>query len=184
MSDLYRIKENSSAAAVGAGNIGSMAGGLGQVADTVKKSKKRRKVRGHVIIQRESRQIPPDIGAIVVPVEDVEKYREWEQSGGGNFPFGLHKYRVTGWYCPRKPPARTGGFMDELTQMMWDTADETDKMKPCSRKDATHIDASGVSGLFRPIDQVAVVGRVNWSPEEIAQEKADWNHTVAHDDGF
>ena len=55
MSDLYRIKENSSAAAVGVGSIGSAVGGLGQVADTVKKNKKRRKTRGgHVIIQREA----------------------------------------------------------------------------------------------------------------------------------
>lgn len=54
MSDLYRIKENSSGSAVGVGNIGSAVGGLGQVADTVKKNKKRRKVRGHVIIQREA----------------------------------------------------------------------------------------------------------------------------------
>jgi hypothetical protein len=63
MSDLRRIKENSSGAAVGAGNIGSSMGGLGQVADTVQKNKKRRKVRGHVIIQREtigSRASKPD----------------------------------------------------------------------------------------------------------------------------
>ncbi len=54
MSDLRRIKENSSAASVGVSSIGSTTGGLGQVADTVQKNKKRRKVRGHVIIQRES----------------------------------------------------------------------------------------------------------------------------------
>ncbi len=54
MSDLRRVKEDSSAAAVGVGSIGSITGGLGQVADTVKNNKKRRKVRGHVIIQRES----------------------------------------------------------------------------------------------------------------------------------
>lgn len=54
MSDLRRIKENSSGSAVGVGSIASHTGGLGQVADTVKKNKKRRKVRGHVIIQRES----------------------------------------------------------------------------------------------------------------------------------
>ena len=54
MSDLRRIKENSSAAAVGVSSIGSITGGLGQVADTVKNNKKRRKVRGHVIIQRAS----------------------------------------------------------------------------------------------------------------------------------
>ena len=54
MSDLRRIKENSSAAAVGVSSVGSTTGGLGQVADTVQKNKKRRKVRGHVIIQRES----------------------------------------------------------------------------------------------------------------------------------
>ena len=63
MSDLYRIKENSSGGAVGVGAIGTSMGGLGQVADTVKNSKKRRKVRGHVIIQREtigSRASKPD----------------------------------------------------------------------------------------------------------------------------
>jgi len=55
MSDLRRIKENSSASATGVGSIATHTGGLGQVADTVKKNKKRRKVRGgHVIIQRSS----------------------------------------------------------------------------------------------------------------------------------
>jgi hypothetical protein len=54
MSDLRRVKENASAAAVGVSSIGSITGGLGQVADTVKNNKKRRKVRGHVIIQRAS----------------------------------------------------------------------------------------------------------------------------------
>ena len=55
MSDLYRLKENSSGAAVGVSSIGSTTGGLGQVADTVKNNKKKRKLRaGHVIIQRES----------------------------------------------------------------------------------------------------------------------------------
>ena len=56
MSDLYRIKENSSGGAVGVGAIGTSMGGLGQVADTVKKNKKRRKIRGNVIMQRESSQ--------------------------------------------------------------------------------------------------------------------------------
>ena len=56
MSDLRRIKENSSGGAVGVGAIGTSMGGLGQVADTVKKNKKRRKVRGNVIMQRESNQ--------------------------------------------------------------------------------------------------------------------------------
>jgi hypothetical protein len=54
MSDLRRIKENSSGSSVGVGSIASFTGGLGQVADTVKKNKKRRKVRGHIIIQREA----------------------------------------------------------------------------------------------------------------------------------
>jgi hypothetical protein len=55
MSDLRRVKENSSAAAVGVSSIGSTTGGLGQVADTVKNNKKKRKLHsGHVIIQRAS----------------------------------------------------------------------------------------------------------------------------------
>lgn len=56
MSDLRKVKENASASATGVGSIASHTGGLGQVADTVKKNKKRRKVRGNVIMQREANQ--------------------------------------------------------------------------------------------------------------------------------
>lgn len=53
MSDLRRrVKENASASATSVGSIATHTGTLGQVADTVKKNKKRRKVGGIVIIRR------------------------------------------------------------------------------------------------------------------------------------
>lgn len=55
ISDLKRpVKEMSSAGAVGGGAIASTTGGLGNVAATVKKNKKKRKLRnGMAVIRRE-----------------------------------------------------------------------------------------------------------------------------------
>ncbi len=53
--DLIRhsLREMSSGGAVGGAAIGSTMGGLGQVADTVKKSKKKRKLKdGQAVLQR------------------------------------------------------------------------------------------------------------------------------------
>ena len=54
MSDLRRkANENASMGAVGGGAIGSAAGGLGNVAQTVKKSKKKRKLQdGQTVLTR------------------------------------------------------------------------------------------------------------------------------------
>ena len=52
----------------------------------------------------EARVIVPDIGSVIVPREDLEKYREWEASGEKHMPYGLHRYRVDGWMCPKPPP--------------------------------------------------------------------------------
>ncbi len=49
----HSLKEMSSGGAVGGAAIGSTVGGLGQVADTVKKNKKKRKLKdGQTILRR------------------------------------------------------------------------------------------------------------------------------------
>jgi hypothetical protein len=131
----------------------------------------------------EARGIPPDMASKIIHKKDLEKYQAWQASGEKAMPHGLHAYRVTGWYCPRTPPKLTKDNMhdnmnDILSQILWDAGDDFDKMRPCQRKDATHVTGSGVSGIFEPIEDVAVVGRVAWSPEMIQQEKNDWNKRV------
>ena len=132
----------------------------------------------------EARGIPPDMAAKVIHKKDLEEYREWEKSGEKVLPFNVHTYRVTGFYCPRTPPKKGMDDMNQiLSNLLWDAGDDFDKMRPCQRKDATHITASGVAGLFEPIENVVVVGRVNWSPEQIQKAKNQWNKTVMMDTG-
>jgi hypothetical protein len=131
----------------------------------------------------EAMGIAPDMAAKIVRKKDLEKYQAWQASGEKAMPYGLHAYRVTGWYCPKAPPKLTKDNMhdnmnDILSQLLWDAGDDFDKMRPCQRKDATHVTGSGVSGILAEIGDVAVVGRVAWSPEKIQQEKNSWNKRV------
>ena len=127
----------------------------------------------------EARGIPPDMASKIIHKKDLAEYREWEQSGEKIMPYGVHTYRVTGWYCPRTPPKKGMDDMNQIIDnLLWDTGDDFDKMRPCQRKDATHVTGSGVSGIFEPIENVVVVGRVNWSPEQIQQAKNQWNKRV------
>lgn len=127
----------------------------------------------------EARVVAPDIAARIIAKEDLSKWKEWEETGfDPKKGFMLHSYRVNGWYCPKTPPVPE---KDWIADLLWNVSEWHDKLKPCSRKNATYVSASGVSGLFRPVEDVVVVGKVNWTTEQIEQAKKDWNHRVAHE---
>jgi hypothetical protein len=127
----------------------------------------------------EARGIAPDMASKIIRKKDLPKYQAWKESGEKHMPHGMGVYRVTGWYCPRTPPVKGDDNMHQiLSNLLWDAGDDFDKVRPCQRKDATHVTGSGVAGIFEPIENVAVIGRVDWTPERVQQEKNDWNKHV------
>lgn len=134
----------------------------------------------------EGRALAPAMGAVIIPKKDYAAWKEWQDKGGEykDQPYGLHKYRVAGWYCPRPVPEPTGDQMrDIISQILWD-ADPVHKggvkLRMCQRRNATHVEGVGVAGILLPIEDVVVLGRVNWTPEQLADAERDWNYRIAH----
>ena len=129
----------------------------------------------------EAKGIAPAMAARVVTKKDYPAWKKWQeavQAGkahAGQPPHGLHAFRVDGWYCPQPPPEED----DWLGKVMWDSGEWHDKLMPCLRKDATHVAASGVGGILKSIDEIVVVGRVEWPPEQIARAEKSWTRRVA-----
>jgi hypothetical protein len=73
-------------------------------------------------------------------------------------------YRVTGW-LRRTSPVRPGSvsFMPDMVPMTF-----------CTREQAEYVCGSGVGGVIRRLDDVTVIGRVNWSEEVLAQERCSF----------
>lgn len=118
-------------------------------------------------ILSEVRMIAPDIGARVLPKKDYPKYKKWKEEGEDpkKIPYSMDTYMVKGWKCPTPPPDK-----DSIEGILWDTSSEVERLRPCTRKEATHISARGVGGLIRPVEDVVVVGR-SIQPEMIKNLK-------------
>jgi len=122
----------------------------------------------------EIRTIAPEICSTVIHKDDQTKWRAWQLTGG-TCPFMLHSYRVNGYYRPKTPPTPGKNWIADI---LWESYDWHDKLKPCRREDATHISASGVCGLLALIEDVVVVGRVNWTLEQCEEHRESWYHRV------
>jgi len=124
------------------------------------------------------RVIPPEIATTIVPREDYPKWKKWKESGGDwkDCPYGLHSFRVDGYYCPKIPPVPGKNWIADL---LWETATEFEKLKPCLRENATHVSCSGVCGHLALIQDVVVTGQVNWEPEMIVRAKEEWAYRVS-----
>lgn len=124
----------------------------------------------------EAKTIAPAMAAKVVRKKDYPAWKEWQDKGGDykTQPYGLHSYRVDGWYCMPPPPAED----DWMMKIVWDSQSDKERMVPCMRKDAEYVAASSVGGIFVPVDELVVIGRVDWTPEQIAQAEQSWNRRV------
>lgn len=129
----------------------------------------------------EAKGIAPAMAARIVTKQDYPAWKKWQEAvqagkaSAGQPPHGLHTFRVDGWYCPRPPPDED----DWMGQIVWDSSQDNERLMSCHRKNATHVAASGVGGLLRPIEDIVVVGRVNWTPEQISDAEKRWNRRVA-----
>jgi len=138
----------------------------------------------------EQTSIAPPYGAFIIRAEQYDKWRKWKEaslavtqagSKPSPRPSDIKIYMVTGWFCPKTEPSRTGN-------QMWDTHGEevwkanasggNVSLKPCARKGATHV--MGDSGsqktpsIIKPLGEVAVIGRAKLSPDQVTQAEKEW----------
>lgn len=105
--------------------------------------------------------LAPDVGVIV----------EYGLDGFGKEP--AH-YRVDAWM--RAAPAPKIASRDFLGKLLFescrefkDAADgENKRLQFCLREEATHLALAGVAGAIAPIAHCKVVGKVDWSEEQLS----------------
>jgi len=104
----------------------------------------------------------PDIGDIIQRKVDEEREMGFDR-----------KWRVTGWLKAVPLEALLTG--DFLKDVLLETASRAEEigmvMVWCTRQEATHVSGSGVAGCLLHISEVEVVGRVNWTEDQIESER-------------
>lgn len=95
---------------------------------------------------------------------------------GAIFEWRGNTYRVNGWLKPMTAPATDksnfGNLIDNiLYQAQQETGPNKEKLVFCSRKDAVYVSGTGVCGVCAPIGDIKIVGRVNWSEDQINAER-------------
>jgi hypothetical protein len=78
------------------------------------------------------------------------------------------RYLVQSWLRERVEPktdetSMSGMYEDILYQAQQKIHGK--KLRWCYQEEATYLSLSGVGGAVAPVDEVEVVGKVNWSPE-------------------
>ena len=104
-----------------------------------------------------SRFKAPDIGTIfIIP----------ERRPGVN---GTHRYRVDAWLKTVDIP-ESDHWMDKI---LFEASYQREgkRFVFCTREDATHICGSGVSGCMEAIENIKIVGKVNWTKKIMADQR-------------
>jgi len=84
------------------------------------------------------------------------------------------RYHVDGWLRERLPPQRSRTIMNNIiNDILYETQQEIHgkKLRFCYQEEATYLSLSGVAGNIAPVDEVKVVGKVNWAPEHIEEAR-------------
>lgn len=101
----------------------------------------------------------PDIGDIIQKKIDAEREAGWDR-----------KWRVTGWIkaVPLEDVLTNNFITNLLLEQAAEQSGHPDHvMIWCHKHEATHVTGSGVAGCMLRIEEVAVVGRVEWSEDQI-----------------
>lgn len=134
--------------------------------------------------------IAPPYGTFIVRTEQYDKWRRWKEaslavkqagSEPNPMPNDITIYLVSGWFCPHTGSTRTGNAMwDTHGGDVWKANPSRDKtrLKPCSRRDATHVmgdsGSSKIPSIIKPLGEIAVIGRGKLTPEQTAQAEKEW----------
>lgn len=84
-----------------------------------------------------------------------------------------HRWRVAGYLkaAPPRPPATDalGNLLEEVLAESPAGKRDGIRLMWCAREEAEFVAGSGICGCVKRLDQVTVVGMVNWTPEAIAE---------------
>lgn len=82
-------------------------------------------------------------------------------------------YRVTSWLKKYVPPKRSDyEWLDDiLDQSAREFGPDKTQLVYCNRKEAEYVGLSGIAGTIARINDVKIVGRVNWPEEQINDER-------------
>jgi hypothetical protein len=117
----------------------------------------------------------PKSTPIAPDVCDIVEY------GLNSFGTKVQTWRVCSWLreAPPPPPPVTDEekLADELIREVIAEEDakrttpRAPKMQWCTREEATHVSLYSICGTIAPIEECTVIGTVDWSPEQIEQER-------------
>lgn len=86
------------------------------------------------------------------------------------------RYRVSSWLRERVEPKPID--YDNLTELPWENimydAQQKvhgKKLKFCYRDEAMYLGLSGVGGAVAAVEEVKVVGKVDWKPEHVEEAR-------------
>jgi len=90
------------------------------------------------------------------------------------------RYRVDSWLRERVPPSEKlpkktdpTSLSDLYEEILYESQQyiHGKKLRWCYREEAQYVSLAGVGGAVAPVDEVKVVGRVNWKPEHIEEAR-------------
>jgi hypothetical protein len=103
---------------------------------------------------------------------------------GDRVEYRGNRYAVTGWMRERPKRKNLDERLDdnaEWSVLMDDLLYESQqnvhgkKLENCYRDEAQFVTLRGVGGTVAPIDQVKVIGKVQWSPEILEEQRQSAN---------
>lgn len=101
---------------------------------------------------------------------------------GAIFELENQRYRVTGWLKPAARTARGHGFGSVLDSLVFESHAQCgrngERLVFCDRGEAVYVCGSGGCGVIAGIDEIRVVGMVDWRPAEIAREENDYRAMI------
>lgn len=122
---------------------------------------------------------PPKDPKVAHFVPDVGTIVEYGMDSFGKKPA---TYRVSAWLKEATPPPPSK--YDFLNHLLYSTQQKVGpdekRLEFCTREQAEYLSLSGIAGAIARVGDVKVVGRVNWSEEMLADERAQALALVGH----
>lgn len=125
-------------------------------------------------------QIVPDVGTII-EVDDPYQFRDDSKYNGP--PKGKRHYRVNSWLkAAPEPKSTNSNSLSDTINSILDQGhrrfNDNKRLMWCSREEAEYLSCSGVSGAIIPVRDAKVIGRVNWSEDQIESHRNQANQLI------
>jgi len=91
-----------------------------------------------------------------------------------SFNTGPQFWRVDGWLRRAKKPTYSKDSQDVISEILFEGCRKIDnhRMQWCLKSEATHVALSGICGTIAPISLCRFIGKIGWTPKDIAEAEA------------